>query len=848
MPNLSEPVTRPARRPLLPWLILLISFACALLAWYLLRQGTAERARVRFDAVVERHMQEIEHRMRAYEQILRGGAALFGASGEVTRSEWRNYVAGLQLEQSYPGVQVLGYADALAPQDLPAHVSQVRAEGFPQYAVHPEGTRETYAPIRLLEPFAGANLRAFGYDMASDPVRRTALERARDTGRPALSGRVTLVQETEQTKSQAGILLFVPVYRAAVGTLQERQRALRGYVYAAFRMTDLMTSVLGRDFDDVDVEVIDGNVAGPEMLLFDGDASLHAFSRDYLTPFRASRDITIAGRAWSVRFSARPDYLSAAYGITPMAALLGGGAMGLLLFALSSVQGNTRTRAQALAQQMSNAWRQSEARLDGVIRGAIEAIITIDEQQRIVMFNPAAERMFGCSGADALGTQLERFIPMRFRAEHRRHVEEFGRTGASTRMMGAQLDLRALRANGEEFPIDASISQTEQGGQKFYTVLLRDMTRRRQAERAIEEANRFNQEIMASVNEGIVVYDRELCVRTWNTFMEELTGVPRDQAIGKHLYEIFPGLRDYSVEHSLRRALAGESVVASEPIGRYRGSTEFLPPNSHGKVVDDPRIAWTLTTWAPHRNERHEIIGVIVTVMDVTQVKRGQDLLQQSNAKLREMSAHLESAREAERARIAREIHDELAGTLTGIKMDLSAASDLTREVPALQQKVQKSLGLIDNAVQTTRRIINDLRPSILDNLGVWAAIEWLSQDVADRAGLNCEVEIDPDISDLELTQAKSTALFRIVQESLANVWRHAEATRVQVRAYREEDSVVVEVVDDGKGLVAVDLTRPGHWGVMGMHERARSHGGEVALSSAIGRGTTLRVRMPIAD
>jgi hypothetical protein len=531
-----------------------------------------------------------------------------------------------------------------------------------------------------------------------------------------------------------------------------------------------------------------------------------------------------------------------------MAALLGGGAMGLLLFALSSVQGNTRTRAQALAQQMSNAWRQSEARLDGVIRGAIEAIITIDEQQRIVMFNPAAERMFGCSGADALGTQLERFIPMRFRAEHRRHVEEFGRTGASTRMMGAQLDLRALRANGEEFPIDASISQTEQGGQKFYTVLLRDMTRRRQAERAIEEANRFNQEIMASVNEGIVVYDRELCVRTWNTFMEELTGVPRDQAIGKHLYEIFPGLRDYSVEHSLRRALAGESVVASEPIGRYRGSTEFLPPNSHGKVVDDPRIAWTLTTWAPHRNERHEIIGVIVTVMDVTQVKRGQDLLQQSNAKLREMSAHLESAREAERARIAREIHDELAGTLTGIKMDLSAASDLTREVPALQQKVQKSLGLIDNAVQTTRRIINDLRPSILDNLGVWAAIEWLSQDVADRAGLNCEVEIDPDISDLELTQAKSTALFRIVQESLANVWRHAEATRVQVRAYREEDSVVVEVVDDGKGLVAVDLTRPGHWGVMGMHERARSHGGEVALSSAIGRGTTLRVRMPIAD
>jgi PAS domain S-box-containing protein len=846
----SDTAVNAKPKTLLPWLILAISLACALLAWYWLRQAIAEKARAQFDATVQRSVDEIAHRLRAHQQVLRGGAGLFGASREVARGEWRDYVASLKIDQYFPAMQAIGYAEVLSPQDLQAHLTQVRAEGFPEYAIHPDGARELYTPVRYIEPFAGANLRAFGYDMFAEGVRSAAMQQARDSGEPVMSGKVTLVQETGQTKRQANVLLYLAVYRQEIpgATLDARRRALRGYVYAAFRMNDLMTSVLGRNFADIDVEIFDGSTATPEALLFDGDGILHAFAQGYATPFRSSRQIAVAGREWLVQFSARPNYLSGAYGITPAAALLGGSTIGALLFALSWVQANTHVRAQRLAETMSAALRASEARLDGIIRGAMEAIITTDDKQTIVMFNPAAESMFGCSAKEALGAPLERFIPARFHSAHRRHVEAFARTGASTRTMGAQLDLYAVRANGAEFPIDASISKTEHDGQQFFTVLLRDITRRKQADQAIAQANQFNQEIMANVNEGIIVYDRELRVRTCNPFMEELTGLKREQMLGKPMYEIFPGLREYPVQHSLQRALAGESVVASEPIGRYRGSAQFLPAGSHQQAFDDPRIAWTLTTWAPHRNERHEITGVIVTVVDMTQLKRSQDMLQRSNAKLRELSAHLESAREAERTRIAREIHDELAGTLTGIKMDLSAASELSKDIPGLQQKVLKLTHLVDNAVQTTRRIINDLRPSILDNLGVWAAIEWLAQDVAGRANLQCEVIHDESVAQLELPAAKSTALFRIVQESLTNVWRHAGATRVTVRSYRDGDHVIVEIVDDGKGLTETDLAKAGHWGVMGMHERAKAQGGEVSLTGTIGRGTAVRVQMPMRD
>jgi PAS domain S-box-containing protein len=833
----------------LPILVLAISMVATLVAWYTLRDATARNTKTQFEASEQRSAVEIEHRMRAYEHTLRAVTGMVSRAVKVKRNELHDFVAELELDRYYPGIQAIGYAEVIEPRELQDHLARMRGEGFNDYAIRPEGARNIYTAISHVEPFSGANLRALGYDMFSEATPRAAMERARDTGEAALSGKVVLIQDTEQTEKQAGTLLYLPVYQlgVALDSVNARRAAVRGYVYAAFRMTDLITNVLGAGFSKIDLEIFDGAQVSPPSLLFDGDAALNTFAKGSATRLQGSKQISVAGQPWTLMFFAHPGYLGAQFGITPELALLGGTLMSLLLFGMTWFQANTRVQAQTLAQELSKTAEQSAAHLDGIIHSAAEAIITVDEDQAVVLFNPAAEAMFQCSAQDAIGLPIERFIPERFHGTHRGHVANFGRTGVTTRAMGAKLDLYAVRANSEEFPIDASISKSNRGGKQFFTVLLRDITRRKQAEQAIAESNQFNQEILTNVNEGIVVYDRNLNVLVWNPFMEKLSGLKSAEANGKHIYELFRNLREQSAHDAMLRALAGESVVASEPVGRYRGTLDFLPTSAYQQAFDDPRIAWTVTTWAPHCNHKNEIVGVVVTVLDVTALKRSQDGLRQSNAKLRELSAHLESVREAERTRIAREIHDELAGTLTGIKMDLSSAGDLGNGIPSeLRDKLARSVQLVDKAVQTTRRIINDLRPSLLDNLGVWAAIDWLVAELGNETNLRCETEIEEAIAQTDLPPAMNTAIFRIVQESLSNVRRHAEATLVRVRAYRNGSRVVVEIADNGRGLADADLAKVGHWGVMGMHERAVSHGGEVHITGTPGAGTTVRVSMPL--
>lgn len=155
---------------------------------------------------------EIKERLNAYALILRGGAALFAASKEVERDAWRAYVETLRAEGSVPGVQGIGFAQVIAENELASRIARIRGEGFSAYTVNPAGVRALYTAIIYLEPFRDRNLRAFGFDMVSEPVRRAAMEQARDSGEAALSGKVKLVQETG-IDVQAGTLMYVPVYR-----------------------------------------------------------------------------------------------------------------------------------------------------------------------------------------------------------------------------------------------------------------------------------------------------------------------------------------------------------------------------------------------------------------------------------------------------------------------------------------------------------------------------------------------------------------------------------------------------------------------------------------------------------
>jgi CHASE1-domain containing sensor protein len=208
------------------WATLLAGLLCTALLTLVVRGEVEALARYELTFVSGEIADRIQARLAAHAQILRSGAALFDASEAVTREEWRAFVAGLRLDDQMPGIQGVGFSLLITPEQLQAHVDAVRREGFPDYRVWPEGERSLYSSILYLEPFSGRNLRAFGYDMFSEPVRRAAMEEARDRDIAALSGRVRLVQETDEDV-QAGALMYVPVYRAGMPVAEHRAASCR---------------------------------------------------------------------------------------------------------------------------------------------------------------------------------------------------------------------------------------------------------------------------------------------------------------------------------------------------------------------------------------------------------------------------------------------------------------------------------------------------------------------------------------------------------------------------------------------------------------------------------------------
>ncbi len=230
---------------------------------------------------------------------------------------------------------------------------------------------------------------------------------------------------------------------------------------------------------------------------------------------------------------------------------------------------------------------------------------------------------------------------------------------------------------------------------------------------------------------------------------------------------------------------------------------------------------------------------------DITERKAVEQELNNSREQLRILLAHLQSVREDERTRISREIHDELGQSLTALKIDLSwLLKRLSKEQKPLVEKVELMSNLIDMNIQTVKRISAELRPGLLDDLGLPAAFEWQAEDFQKRTGIHCEVRIHPE--DIALDRNLSTAIFRIFQETLTNVVRHAKAKNVGVTLTKKKEEVLLEVKDDGKGITEKQISSPKSIGLIGMRERVHFFGGGVKISGKKDKGTVVTVTIPI--
>lgn len=348
----------------MPLSVLLCSVLGTFGAWFALSTVQKHAADHEFQQLGNEVVEAIEKRMSNHRQILLGAAGLFDASTDVSRDDWRRYVQRLDLDSNYPGILGLGYSQVVRPEQLQAFEESVRQQGFAEFAIKPAGKRDLYTSIIYLEPFTGRNLAAFGFDMFSEPTRRAAMSRAVETGRPQLSGKVTLLQENNGP-AQAGLLMYVPVYQpgASLNSSVERWDALRGFVYSPYRVTDLMQAILdGRELQ-VDFALYTGDKASPEERIFISHPRLERAGK----PSR-SEQLELFGKPLYVSFYTQPDfYESFKQGQVLLLSL--GGVISLLLFFLTQVLANSQQRAISLASDMTSQLSQSEARLQRVLQG-----------------------------------------------------------------------------------------------------------------------------------------------------------------------------------------------------------------------------------------------------------------------------------------------------------------------------------------------------------------------------------------------------------------------------------------------------------------------------------------------
>ncbi|WP_175948396.1 PAS domain-containing sensor histidine kinase [Burkholderia pyrrocinia] len=528
-----------------------------------------------------------------------------------------------------------------------------------------------------------------------DQSTRQALQRAAETGKVALAANA-IQDSADAAIARTELTLYLPIYANAEDEPLSgpRHASATAYVYASLNPDRLVDSPV---LDRLRVEIIADDPAAPVYSGGFGGGDASSSVRDV---FRRVDSRTFGGTPLSLRYSAPRATMS---GVV-MATLLAGVALSLTLAALVQQVASKRP----LADMHGGGSPPTEARMMAIIRASMEAIITVDENQTIVIFNPAAERVFGVSAMDAVGAPLTRFIPERFRAAHSRHVEQFGVTGVSERQMGWQRLLFGLRGDGTEFPIEASISQIRDGAGKLYTVMLRDVTERVRAENA----------------------------------------------------------------------------------------------------------------------------------------------LKQSREELRDLSANLQNVREDEKTRIARELHDDLGQQLTALKIDLSSVELGLAGVAAPNTGVREQLGgmhrLIDSTVASVRRIAADLRPVMLDDLGLVPAIEWLVNDFTRRYKITVDRDIAP--VDTAFTSTGATTLFRIVQEALTNVARHADATNVKLALKVEDGYCMLRIADNGHSAPenGRDMRDRPSFGLIGIRERARMLDGTVTLDNRTGAGFTITVTQPL--
>ncbi len=453
-----------------------------------------------------------------------------------------------------------------------------------------------------------------------------------------------------------------------------------------------------------------------------------------------------------------------------------------------------------------------------------------DTSGRYIRVNGQFEKSFGVKADDILGkTDREIFPPIQAK-----EFEENDRKVIESRVP-LVFEETAWYRDGQHTNLVVKYPLTDER-RAIYAIggVVTDITHLKANEELLRSTNMKLEAVLNAAPLAILTVDDRGRIMSWNRGAEEMFGWKKEEAVGK----IFPAVPPSGLKHFLdgiKSGFKGGSLAGCRAERRKKDGTTLEASIAYAPVIDsDGRIG-----------------SVIVVIEDVTDRMRAEREVEQSREKLRNMTRKLESVREQEKKRIALEIHDELGQMLTALKMDLSILQEgvstgrLKSQIEMTGQ-LDSSIRLIDNAIDTVRKIATDLRPGILDHLGFEAAILDLGKSFEKRSGIQCTV--DAKLGNIKLGQEQAIALYRIMQESLTNVARHSKATRVLICAARRNGFLSLEVHDNGEGIDGTHLSGHESVGIFGMRERAEAIGGSFSIAPRDKGGTTVRILLPFSS
>lgn len=453
---------------------------------------------------------------------------------------------------------------------------------------------------------------------------------------------------------------------------------------------------------------------------------------------------------------------------------------------------------------------QREAQFRALFEHSPDAIVVIRPEGAVLDANPAACRLHDIERGAFVGENLLTLVP--------EALQEAVREGLGGLVSGAlpYADAVVLDTQGREIYVEIRATNFRYGDEDAILLLVRDVTARRRSEAEARQHLTFVRTVIQHAPVILFSLDADGIVTLAEGRGLDAFGRRAEGAVGTSAVERFRRLGGFG--EAVAQAQSGVEVAQAFRLGGRYLECRFTPDGTGG------------------------VIGV---ALDVTDVLRAKEQAEKLSTRLRELTARQEEAREAERARISREVHDVLGQSLTAVRL---SAARIERTLPDPPEAVRSSLDLmkrmVDETIQTVRRIATDLRPGILDDLGLPATLQWQARDFSEGSGLS--FALGPVDQTLSFTRDQATALYRVFQEILTNILRHADAHRVEGSLTREGDTAVLRVHDDGCGIAPEELAGTESLGLLGMRERVRPWGGEIIFDSTPGAGTTVTVRLPL--